>query len=628
MSNKREKYYYVWVMGIAALFGGAFWLADGIYQYYFFHKNLKFLLLEGPESLMDSIVFNIPPRAILVRISFIIACLIGGILVAVFLHRQHEAQKRLRESESQLSRAQQIAKIGSWSWDLKTDESKWSDEMYHVFGLIPGHPEHLNHDTFLSRVHPGDREFVASTLKTSSKKKGFTDFEFRTVPIDGQERVVHAYGEVICDDSGKPVWMIGTYQDITKQKQAEEALRESELKYKTLFEGAAEGVLVADIETHEFKYANPAICEMLGYTKEELIEMDVGDLHPKKALEDVISEFEAQARGEKTLAPNIPCLRKDGSTIYADIRTTRIMIGGIECNVGLFADITERKRVDEELEQYHEHLEKMVRDRTAELDKRISEVEQLNSAMVNLLEDLRVSNENLELTATQLRDTNKELESFSYSVSHDLRAPLRAIDGFSQILVEDYGDKLDEDGQHQLDVIQDSARQMGQLIDDLLAFSRLGRKGMSMSEIDMGVLVKEVFEQLQLGKTERTARLNIDTLPPGKGDRAMIREVLVNLLSNAMKFTRPGKAPVIEVYGKVDENENVYSVKDKGVGYDMKYADKLFQVFQRLHSAEEYEGTGIGLALVQRIIHRHGGRVWAEGKVNKGATFYFSLPIS
>jgi len=294
--------------------------------------------------------------------------------------------------------------------------------------------------------------------------------------------------------------------------------------------------------------------------------------------------------------------------------------------VDLNREIDERKRTEKELEQHREHLEEIVRKRTTELDKRISEVEQLNSAMVNLMEDLRVSNENLELTTRQLSDANKELESFSYSVSHDLRAPLRAIDGFSQMLVKDYGDKLDEGGQHQLDVIQGSARQMGQLIDDLLAFSRLGRKGISMSEIDMGVLAQEVLEQLQLGETERTARLNIDTLPPANGDRAMIREVFVNLLSNAMKFTRPGEAPVTEVTGTVDENENVYSVKDKGVGFDMKYADKLFQVFQRLHSAEEYEGTGIGLALVQRIIHRHGGRVWAEGEVNKGATFYFTLP--
>jgi two-component system sensor kinase len=286
----------------------------------------------------------------------------------------------------------------------------------------------------------------------------------------------------------------------------------------------------------------------------------------------------------------------------------------------------EHWQVEEELKKHREQLEELIQERTAELNKRILEVEQLNSSMVNLLEDLRTSNENLGLTTQQLSDANKELESFSYSVSHDLRAPLRAIDGFSQMLVEDYGNKLDEDGQHQLDVIQSSARDMGHLIDDLLAFSRLGRKEIKTSEIDMGILVEEVFEQIQVGETDRTARLNIDSLPPSKGDRSLIREVYVNLLTNAIKFAKSGETPVIEISGTVNGDENFYSVKDNGVGFDMKYADKLFQVFQRLHSAEEYEGTGIGLALIQRIIHRHGGRVWAEGKVDEGATFYFSLP--
>lgn len=183
--------------------------------------------------------------------------------------------------------------------------------------------------------------------------------------------------------------VLGLRQELTERKQAEEALRESELRYKALFEGAAEGVLVADIETHEFKYANPAICEMLGYTEDELIGMDVDNLHPKDALEHVISEFEAQARGEKTLAPGIPCLRKDGSTIYVDIRTTKVMIGGRECNVGLFADITEHKRVDEELEQHREHLEEMVQKRTDELQKTINLMAGREVRMAELKETIR-----------------------------------------------------------------------------------------------------------------------------------------------------------------------------------------------------------------------------------------------
>ena len=288
----------------------------------------------------------------------------------------------------------------------------------------------------------------------------------------------------------------------------------------------------------------------------------------------------------------------------------------------------EHFQAEVEIENYQKNLEKMVKQRTAELDKRILEVERLNRAMVNLLEDLRVSNESLESASKQLVEANEELDAFTYSVSHDLRAPLRAITGFSEMLVEDYGHKLDEDGQRQLGVIQNSVRGMGQLIDDLLAFSRLGRRSLKMSDIDIRGLVDEVTKTLQLVEKKQKISLNVKELPLAFGDRAMIREVLVNLISNAIKYSRPIDKPTIEISGRIEGDESIYNVKDNGVGFNMKYVDKLFQVFQRLHSAEEFEGTGIGLALVQRIIHRHGGRVWGEGKENEGAAFYFSLPRS
>jgi len=295
-------------------------------------------------------------------------------------------------------------------------------------------------------------------------------------------------------------------------------------------------------------------------------------------------------------------------------------------NEVLGVEIAERKRVEKELEKHRDHLEELVGKRTVDLDKRILEVEQLNRGMVNLLEDLRISNENLEIMTKKLAETNNELEAFSYSVSHDLRAPLRAINGFSQMLVEDYGNKLQPEGQRQLGIIQESAQKMGQLIDDLLAFSRLGQKGMSISEIDMSLLAEEVIEQLKLSDSKRDVQFKLGTLPNASGDLAMIRAVFANLLSNALKYTRPNEAAVIEIAGRTDGEEIIYTVKDNGVGFDMKYADKLFRVFQRLHGPEEFEGTGIGLALVQRIITRHGGRVWGEGKVDGGATFYFALP--
>jgi two-component system sensor kinase len=219
-----------------------------------------------------------------------------------------------------------------------------------------------------------------------------------------------------------------------------------------------------------------------------------------------------------------------------------------------------------------------------------------------------------------------ELEAFSYSVSHDLRAPLRAIDGFSRILAEDYAEKLDEDGKRVLNVIRSNTQNMGRLIDDLLAFSRLGRKQIEATPVNMSDLANDVFQQLKSGLANQKIQLNLASLPGATGDPALIRQVFVNLLSNAAKYSRPRAETVIEVNGRCENGDCIYSVKDNGVGFDMTYAQKLFGVFQRLHSVEEFEGTGVGLAIVQRIIHRHGGRVWAEGKVDEGATFYFSLP--
>ncbi|MGA8148340.1 MAG: ATP-binding protein [Gallionellaceae bacterium] len=234
--------------------------------------------------------------------------------------------------------------------------------------------------------------------------------------------------------------------------------------------------------------------------------------------------------------------------------------------------------------------------------------------------------EELRKNSAQIEDANKELEAFSYSVSHDLRTPLRAIDGFSRILLDDYTDKLDDEGKRLLNVVRDNTSRMGQLIDDILKFSRAGRVEITFSEIDMEQLAHTVFEELQPSVAGGNLQLEIEPIPPARGDRAMMHQVFVNLLSNAIKFSRSRETARIKVGGSIEGDEAVYYVKDNGVGFDMQYVDKLFGVFQRLHGVTEFEGTGIGLAIVKRIITRHGGRVWAEGKVNEGATIYFALP--
>lgn len=260
-------------------------------------------------------------------------------------------------------------------------------------------------------------------------------------------------------------------------------------------------------------------------------------------------------------------------------------------NRSLESAVAERKRAEDALRELNVELERRVADRT-----------------------------------TQLEAANNELEGFSYSVSHDLRAPLRAVAGFSQMLLEDHAGQLDKEAKRKLGVIRSEAQRMGMLIDDLLAFSHLGRKAMQVNELDMTELTRTTFEGLNGQHQGPKVEFHLGSLPRGKGDRTLLGQVWANLLANALKFSSKKEKPLIEVNAISDEKEHVYFVRDNGAGFDPRYQSKLFGVFQRLHDSTEFPGTGVGLALVQRIVVRHGGRVWADGKPNEGATFYFTLP--
>jgi PAS domain S-box-containing protein len=406
------------------------------------------------------------------------------------------------------------------------------------------------------------------------------------------------------------------YKHATELRQKEEILRSGEERFRIAAESASDLIWEWDIVKGKLVWFGN-IDVILGYEKGEFprtIDAWEKAIHPDD-YDRVLATLQQHLNMRTPYIEEYRVIRKDGSFRYWTDRgvATWDEKGKAYRMVGSCSDITERKHAEEEIRTLNAELEQRVRDRTA-----------------------------------QFEAANKELEAFSYSVSHDLRAPLRAIDGFTHAIIEDYADKFDEEGKRLLNIVSSNAQKMGQLIDDLLTFSRTGRQELRISKIEMDTLARTVFEELKAAAPERTIQFSIKPLPLAHGDQAMIRQVFVNLLSNAVKFTRPKETAIIEVGGwRGDENtppvpplekggeggfeeippeQNIYYVRDNGVGFEMQYVNKLFSVFQRLHSESEFEGTGVGLAIVKRIIYRHGGRVWAEGKVNGGATFFFTLP--
>jgi two-component system sensor kinase len=319
-------------------------------------------------------------------------------------------------------------------------------------------------------------------------------------------------------------------------------------------------------------------------------------------------------------------IHKDGHIIPVLIGAAKVMEEPF-LGVAFALNITDQVASENELQKYQNNLESIIKERTQTLEMNMAVVDESRRALTFLLEDVNDSRNELVHVNNQLDSVNKELEAFSYSVSHDLKAPLRAIDGFSLALSEDYNDLLGDEGREFIRLIRLNAQKMGQLINDLLEFSRMGRKSIEYSEIDIQGLVTEVFEELTEGMEKCKIHLITASNCTIAGDRKMLKQVMINLLSNAIKFTRNKEEAIIEIGCRTLEKEQEIYIKDNGVGFDPKYIDKLFGVFQRLHSDEDFEGTGVGLALVKRIITKHQGMIRAEGEVGKGATFYFTLPL-
>lgn len=379
-------------------------------------------------------------------------------------------------------------------------------------------------------------------------------------------------------------------REIRRRTEAETSLRHSRDEIEDLYNHAPCGYHSLDADG-VFVRINDTELDWLGYMREELLgRMKFVELLAPASRQVFAEHFPRFKETGRISNVDFTLLRKDGSELQVSLSATAVRDadGNYLLSRSTMFDVAERQRAEQSIAE-------------------------LNRELVR--------------HATELEQVNRELESFSYSVSHDLRSPLRAIDGFSRMLEEDHAPQLDAEVRRLLAVVRDNARSMSRLIDDLLAFSRLGRAPLSLAVVDMQALARQAFEKTLPDDASVSPRLYLDELPPAEGDAALLQQVWLNLLSNAVKFSRDRERPEVRVGGRVDGDEKIYQVGDNGAGFDMRYYHKLFGVFQRLHRQEEFDGTGLGLAIVHRVITRHGGRVWAESRLGEGATFYFSLPI-
>ena len=525
------------------------------------------------------------------------------LVIAQDITERVQAQNTIRLKDELLRMTSEMAKVGGWEFDIQTRKGTWTDEVARIHDLEPS--QQTNVELGLSFYVGESLEKIEQAIQAAVEFARPYDLELELISAKGNHKWVRTAALPILYED-KVVKIQGIFQDITERKQIEEALQkahaELELKVqeRTAALSQANSLLQALMDTvPDHIYFKDLQSRFIRNSRSQASLLGLSD--PTQAVGKTDFDFfphaeRSYAEEQEVMRSGRPLVDFEEWVVWPDgretwVSTTKVPLQNSDGEtIGIFGisrDITERKRA-----------EQAIRD--------------LNS--------------DLENQAAKLQAANKELEAFSYSVSHDLRAPLRAIDGYTRILVEDYEAILDAEGKRVCGVISAEARRMGQLIDDLLAFSRLGRKEMYSSNIDMKALVVSVLNELIKEKDRERIDFKIARLPPVSGDSSLMRQVWVNLLSNALKFTSKKERAVIEVGSKSSKDEVIYYVRDSGAGFDMEYANKLFGVFQRLHSESEFEGTGVGLAIVQRVVRRHNGRVWAESELDKGATFYFALP--
>ncbi len=524
------------------------------------------------------------------------AIIIQGMIIVflvINMTNRRKAEQALRESEQRWQFALEGSGDGVWDRNLVSNKISFSPHFYEMLGYAEGEFQD-GWEEVINRLHPDDKDRVLAELQRHlrGEKESFAA-EYRMRTKDGSYLWVLGRGKVMQrDGNGAPVRFVGTQNDISHRKWAEQTTLESVVRYRTLFDSMNEGAVLHDLVFDEndqpvdyvLRDVNKAFTRILGITREQAIGFTGSQVYGTGE-PPFLEEF---GRVALTGIPENVELYFAPMEKYFSIS---LYSPGPNQFATVFTDITERRKREEENRLFTTTLEQRVIERTA-----------------------------------QLEAANRELEAFSYSVSHDLRAPLRSIDGFSLALLEDFAEKLPPESLEFLHRIRSASQRMGELIDALLKLSRVTRQEMHRVTIDLGELARAIAQEIQATNPERQVDWNIKEGLVVSADPNLLRVVLTNLLQNAWKFTSHHATARIELNREENESGPVYFVRDDGAGFDMTYSSKLFSAFQRLHTVNEFEGTGIGLATVQRIIHRHGGQVWADSAPEQGTTIFFTLP--
>jgi PAS domain S-box-containing protein len=505
-----------------------------------------------------------------------------------------QAEAALAEAAEHRRMALEAAELGAWDYRLETGEVFWDERCARMFGMEAGWQ--TTYDSAIASIHPEDRGAVEDAVSraVAGARGGAYHEELRVVWPDGSVHWIASHGRVYFEGRGeerRATRFIGVNVDITERKRNENALRRSEALLRAVSENTPDCLFLKDRQ-NRFLSANPATLRLFGKSEDQVIGKSEAEcmLDAAQAMEIEAHDTLTMERGATHMVEET-IVTAEGSRILLTTKTPwRNAEGEVIGLVGVARDITERKRAQLEVLRLNAELEQRVRDRTA-----------------------------------QLEASNHELEAFAYSVSHDLRAPLRGIDGWSLALLEEYGGLLDQQARGYLDRVRSESQRMGHLIDDLLKLSRVTRAEMQVETVDLSSLAGSIAARLRESEPARQIEFVIAPGLTASGDARLLEIALTNLLSNAVKFTGPRAHALIEFGQMQSEGELVFYVRDNGVGFNMAYAHTLFGAFQRLHKPSEFPGTGIGLATVQRVIHRHGGRVDVEAQPNQGATFYFTL---